>query len=64
MKCAMLEILSTTTKIEFLPRLDLGKPNTKSIEISIKDSLGIGSGVYKPWGCTQDFACLHMTHQP
>ena len=56
----ILENLSTTTKIESLPHLDLGKPNSKSIEISIEGSLGIGSGMYEPWGCTRDFAYLHV----
>ena len=37
---------------------------TKSIEISIQGSLGIGKGVYKPLGCTLDLACLHVTHLP
>jgi hypothetical protein len=34
MKCVILENLLTTTKIESLPFFDLGKPKTKSIEIS------------------------------
>jgi hypothetical protein len=56
MKCAILENLSTTTKIESLPFFDLGKPKTKSIEISTQRSIGTGNGVYSPCGCTLDFA--------
>jgi hypothetical protein len=45
MKCAILENLSTTTKTESLPLLVLCKPKTKSIEILVQGSLGIGKGV-------------------
>ena len=62
MKCAILENLSTTTKIESLPFLDLGKSKTKSIEISTQGTLGAGRGVYNPCGKTLDLACLHVTH--
>jgi hypothetical protein len=48
MKCAILENLSTTTNIESLPFLDLGRPKIKSIEISTQGSLGTGKGVYSP----------------
>ena len=58
MKCAILENLSTTAKIESLPFLDLGKPKTKSIEISTQGALGTGRGVYNPCGNTLDLACL------
>lgn len=34
--------------MELLPLLDLGKPNTKSIDMSTQGSLGIGRGVYNP----------------
>ena len=37
-------------KIEFLPCLDLGKPNMKSIEISTHGSLDKIKGVYKSYG--------------
>lgn len=47
MKCAILENLSTTTKTESLPLLVLSNPKTKSIEISVQDSLGIRKEVYK-----------------
>ena len=47
MKCVILENLSTTITTESLPLLVLGKPKTKSIEISVQVSLGIGKGVYK-----------------
>jgi hypothetical protein len=40
--------LSTTTNMESLPFLDLGKSKIKSIEISTQCSLGIGKGVYNP----------------
>ena len=52
MKYAILENLSTTTKIESLPFVDLGKPKIKSIEISTQGALGIGKGVYNPRGKT------------
>jgi len=45
-KCAILENLSTTTNIESLHFLDLGRPKMKSIEISTQGSLGTGKGVY------------------
>jgi hypothetical protein len=32
---------------EYLPHFDLGKPKTKSIEMSTSGSLGIGKGIYK-----------------
>jgi hypothetical protein len=63
MKCAILENLSTTTKIESLPFCDLGRAKTKSIEISTQGALGTGKGVYKPCGKTLDLACLHVTHE-
>ncbi|KAM7486569.1 hypothetical protein LguiA_002578 [Lonicera macranthoides] len=62
MKCAIFENLSTTTKIESFPLLVLGKPKMKSIEISVQGSLGIGNGVYKPWGFSLDLACLQVIH--
>ena len=58
MKCAILENLSITTKIESLPFLDLGKLKTKSIEMSTQGALGTGRGVYNPCGKTLDLACL------
>jgi len=41
---------STTTKIESIPLDFLGCPRMKSIEMSTKGMLGMGRGVYKPWG--------------
>ena len=64
MKCAILENLSTTTKIKSLPLLDLGNPKTKSIETSSQGTLGIGRGVYKPWGLNLDFTLWHTMHFP
>jgi hypothetical protein len=58
MKCAILENLSTTTKIESLPFFDIGKPKTKSIEISTQGSVGTNNGVYSPCSSTLDFAFL------
>ena len=58
MKYAILENLSTTTKIESLPFFDLDKPKTKSIEISIQGLVGTGNGVYSLCGCTLDFVFL------
>jgi len=55
MKCTMLENPSTTINKEFLPFFDLGNPKTKSMEISIQGLVGIGNGVYNPYGCTLDF---------
>jgi len=46
MKCAILENLSTTTKIESLPFFDLGKPKIKSIKISTQGLVGTWNGVY------------------
>jgi hypothetical protein len=48
MKCVTLENLSTTTKIESLPFFDLGKPKTKSMEISIQGSTSTSNDVYNP----------------
>jgi len=44
--------LSITTKIESLPFFDLGKPKTKSIEISTQGLVGTGNGVHNPCDCT------------
>ena len=62
MKCAILENLSTTIKIESLPFLDLGKSKTKSIEIATQGALGKGKGVYNPCGKTLDLAYLQVMH--
>ena len=61
-KCALFENLSTTTNIESLPRFNLCKPKTKSIEMSTHVSLGPGKGVYKPCGWVLDFAFLQVMH--
>jgi hypothetical protein len=47
MKYSILENLSITIKIGFLPLFDLGKPNIKSIDISTHGSLSNSKGVYK-----------------
>lgn len=60
MKCVIFENLSTSTKIKFLPNLDLDKPRTKSIEIFLHGSLGISNGVHNPCGCSLDFAWLQV----
>jgi hypothetical protein len=46
MKCVILENLFTTTNMESLPFLDLGKPKIKSIEISTQCFLGTSKSVY------------------
>ena len=56
--CHLRKSIHDHKKIESLPHLNLGKPKTKSIKISIQNSLGIGNVVYKPWDCTRDFVCL------
>ncbi|WZZ71362.1 hypothetical protein YC2023_082732 [Brassica napus] len=57
MKCAILENLSTTTKIESLCSI-LGKPSTKSIDRSTHGVIGIGKGILllsgKPSGTKPD----------
>ena len=45
--------------MESLPFDVLGSPKMKSIEISTQGIIGIGRGVYKPWGCTLDLALRH-----
>jgi hypothetical protein len=49
-KCAILLNRSTTTKMESLTYFVRGKPRIKSMDMSSQGTLGIGSGVYKPWG--------------
>jgi len=61
-KCAIFENLSTTTKIESLPCLDLGKPKMKSIEMSNHGSLGTGKRIYKPCGWVLELS--KMPYQP
>src|SRR6266542_3184445 len=63
MKCAILENLSTTTKMLSLPFLVLGNPKTKSIEISSQGTLGTGRGMYKPCGLSRDLACWHVVQR-
>ena len=48
--------LSTTKKIEYLALLDLGKPTTKSMDMSVQGEVGIGKRVYNPWFKTLDLA--------
>jgi len=62
MKYAIFENLSTTTKMESLPHFDLGKPKTKSIEMSTYGSFGTGKGAYKPCDWVIDFAFLQVMH--
>ena len=38
------------TRFASLPCFELGKPKTKSIEMSTHGSLGTGKGIYKPCG--------------
>jgi len=45
-KCAFFENLSTTTNIVSLPRFNLCKPKTKSIEMSTYGSLGTGKAMW------------------
>src|SRR6266540_6137607 len=63
MKCAILENLSTTTKMLSLPFLVLGNPKIKSIEISSQGTLGTGRGMYKPCGLSRDLACWHVVQR-
>lgn len=42
-KCAILDNLSTTTKTKSLLRCVLGRPSTKSMEMSLQGSSGVGS---------------------
>ena len=60
MKYAIFENLSTTTKIESLPFLDLGKHKIKSIEILTQGALGTGKGVHNSCGKTLDLAYLQV----
>ena len=62
-KCAILLKRSTTTKIESLPLLVRGNPRTKSIEMSSQETLGMGKGVYKPWGFKRYLALWHVTQR-
>lgn len=62
MKCAILENRSTTTKMLSFPYFVLGKPNTKSMEVSNQGLWGVGRWVYKPWGRSLDSVLLHSTH--
>ena len=59
MKWANLEKRSTTTNKTDLP-FTLGKPSTKSIDISTQCDCGTGNGAYKLCGCTLDLACKHV----
>ena len=62
MTYVILENLSITTKIESLTLFDLGKPSTKSIDMSTQSFLGTGKGAYKLWGKTLDLAYLYVIH--
>jgi hypothetical protein len=44
MKCAILENLSITTKMESTPLCVLGNPNTKSLLIASHGLFGLGNG--------------------
>ena len=50
MKCAYLERLSMTTKVEHYHLTYMVRPSTKSIEISSQICCGIGSGCNNPVG--------------
>jgi len=63
MKCAIFENLSTTTKMESLPRFDLGKPKMKSIKMSTHGSFGTSKGVYKPCGWVLDFCHFSFVNE-
>ena len=63
-KCAILGNLSTTIKFKSIPYLDLGKPNTKSMEISIHGALGMDEGICKPFDYIYYLAYLQVTHLP
>ena len=43
-------------KNTILPLLVLGKPNTKSVDISAQGVEGTGRGIYKPCGFNHDLA--------
>jgi hypothetical protein len=58
----ILENLSTTTKINSLPFFYLGKPKTKSIEISKQGLVDTNNGVYSPCDCTLNLAFLQAMH--
>jgi hypothetical protein len=51
MKCNILENRSPTTNTASLPLWVLGKPSTRSIEMSSQGALGIVRGIYKPEFC-------------
>src|SRR6266540_6817766 len=63
MKCAILENLSTTTKMLSLPFLVLGNPKIKSIEISSQGTLETGGDMYKPCGLSRDLAFWHVVQR-
>jgi hypothetical protein len=62
MKCVILENLSITTKIKFVPLLNLGKPRSNFIDISTQSFLDTDKGVYKLWCKTLDLAYLYVMH--
>ncbi|WVZ64165.1 hypothetical protein U9M48_013728, partial [Paspalum notatum var. saurae] len=51
---------SVCPSIESLPLLVRGKPRTKSIEMPSHGALGIGRGVYSPYGFKRDLALWHV----
>ena len=61
-KCAMLENLSTTTKIESTLLAVLGKPKTKPMLRSCQGSCGMGRGWYNPVFFFCPFASWHTLH--
>src|SRR5664279_4412681 len=63
MKCAILENLSTTTKIESLFVLVHGNPNTKYILMSLHGACGVGKGMKRPCDLEVDLALRHVGHR-
>ena len=63
-KCAILENLSTTTKIESLPIWVLGNHNTKSMLMPYQGAIGIGKGSYNPLLLPCIFSLLHVSQCP
>ena len=63
MKWAILENLSTTTNTTSLPRHVLGKPKTKSIEMSSHGATGTGKGMYNPVFWTWPLQVWHTGHR-
>lgn len=61
-KCDNLESQSTTTKITHFP-FELGRPSTKSIDISVHTCVGIKNGYKNPAGLRFSPLCLWQVSQ-